>query len=234
MQRFYLSSLGFKEDQLLIEDLRVVHQCFKVLRMKVGDRFRLFDGSMEFEVEVLAISKRSLLARRLFSLENEADPKLEVILYQAIPKKPALFELIVQKATEIGVSEVFPLITERTENRRLAKPDRLDLIAMEAAEQCGRLRVPQMHVPVAFEEAVQDSTYGLMAAVSESDKRLLDFQSDFKNREQVQLFIGPEGGFSSNEVGLARQQGVHCFSLGSRILRTETAAISSLSLMLLG
>jgi len=234
MQRFYLPTLGFKGDVMSIDDSRVVHQCCKVLRMRPGDHFRLFDGAMEFEVEVLEISKKVLLVKKNLLFQNEADPVLEVSLYQAIPKKPALFELIVQKATEIGVSEIFPLVTERTENRRLAKVERLALIAMEAAEQCGRLRVPTIHSPVIFNDAIHDARHAFMAAVSESQKTLQDFRADFEGEGPIQLFIGPEGGFSSGELTLAQSKAIQCFSLGNRILRTETAAMSSLSLMLLG
>ena len=150
-----------------------------------------------------------------------------------LPKKPALFELVIQKATEIGVHEIFPLITERTENRRLSKFERLKLIAIEAAEQCGRLHIPTIRHPVNYEEILPEFSNGFIAYEYEGSTFISDYAETLSSSDEVQLVIGPEGGLSESEIQLAKTHSIKPFTLGKRILRTETAAISSLSLMLL-
>ncbi|MBU1015541.1 16S rRNA (uracil(1498)-N(3))-methyltransferase [Patescibacteria group bacterium] len=233
MHRFYLPSLDFKRDYLEIFDHRIVHQAGKVLRMWTDDFFRLFDGKNEYQVQIAEINKRRILVKKVQELKNKAEPKIKVSLYQAIPKKPALFELVVQKATEIGVSEIFPLVTERTENRRMSKFQRLHLIAMEATEQCGRMKIPVIRHPVNYDEIVGKLRNGFIAYEYEGTRYLADYEKDMKGASEIQIIIGPEGGLSESELALAKESSVKPFSLGPRILRTETAAIAALSLMML-
>ncbi len=216
-------------------DERVVFQAGKVLRMWKGDKFHLFnDKAQEFAVEVLDVNRRQILVNVLEAVENKTEPKLKVSLYQAIPKKPALFELVVQKATEIGVHEIFPLITERTEKRHMTKFERLAVIAMEAAEQCGRLHIPTLHHPVAFEDVAPKLKNAYMAYEYETKTYLPDYSEAIGKSKEIQMIIGPEGGLSQKEVEIAKKAGIKTFTFGARILRTETAAISALSLVLLG
>jgi 16S rRNA (uracil1498-N3)-methyltransferase len=233
MQRFYLPSLPFKNDALTIEENRIVFQAGKVLRMKKGDFFHVFDGEKEFLVQLEGIEKRKLTVKRAEEVKNEAEPAVKLSLYQGIPKKPALFELIVQKATEIGVTEIFPLVTERTEKRRMSKFERLQMIALEATEQCGRMKIPTIRHPVNFEDAVKKLSNGFIAYEYEGTKFLTDYSAELKDASEIQLIIGPEGGLSEKEVSMAKTAKIKPFSLGPRILRTETAAIATLSLLML-
>ena len=234
MQRFYLPSLDFKHDYITIKETRVVNQAGRVLRMKTDSFFQVFDGEKEFLVQIATIDKRKIIAKKIEAIKNHAEPEMKVSLYQAIPKKPALFEMVVQKATEIGVDQIFPLITERTEKRRIPRFDRLSLIAMEAAEQSGRMHIPTIRHPVNYEEIIGKLNNGYIAYEYEGSKTLADYAKDIKGAEELQLIIGPEGGLSETEISLAQRAKVKPFTLGKRILRTETAAISSLSLVLLG
>ncbi len=233
MQRFFLPELLFKNDYLIINDERIAFQVFKVLRMKPGHFFHVFDGENEYLTQIESLTKRKVVTKKVKVIKNEAEPSLKISLYQAIPKKPALFELVIQKATEIGVHQIFPLITERTENRRLSKFERLKLIAIEAAEQSGRLNIPIIRHPVNFEEVVPDFSNGFIAYEYEGSSFMVDYASILSTSKEAQLIIGPEGGLTEAEVSLAKENSIKPFSLGKRILRTETAAISSLSLMLL-
>ncbi len=233
MHRFYLPSLAFKGEYLRIEDNRIVHQVGKVLRMWNDDFFHVFDGKKEFLVQIENINRRKMLDKKVEDVKNKAEPKVKVSLYQAIPKKPALFELVVQKATEIGVSEIFPLVTKRTEKRRMSKFERLQLIAMEATEQCGRMNIPEIRHPVNYDEVVGKLSNGFIAYVYEGSKHLADYEKDMKDAREIQIIIGPEGGLSESELALAKDSNVKPFSLGKRILRTETAAISAMSLIML-
>jgi len=233
MQRFYLPSLVFNKENLVISDPRVVHQVGKVLRMKEGDAFRLFNGQGEIQVTLMTMKKKQLELQKTEEISNNNEPKLKVSLYQAIPKKLALLELVIQKATEIGVHEIYPLITERTENRRPLRLDRLEAIAMEAAEQSERLYVPTIHSPLQFSEALKNMKHGLMAYARDDQKSFGEIMNVAKKMNECQLLIGPEGGFSADEVSAAKAAGVEAFGMGPRILRTETAAIVGLGGMLL-
>lgn len=234
MQRFHLSLLNIKDNLITITDPRITHQTNKVLRMKPDDFFHVFNETKgEFLLQIESIEKKKLVAKQIKQIENRTEPKLKVSLYQAIPKKPATLELIVQKATELGVSEVYPMITERTQKKRLPKFERLQLIAMEATEQCGRLKIPTIHHPVDFEEVLPTLSNPLMAYELEQEKYLEDYGKEIYQNHDLQLIIGPEGGFSEHEVMLAKKNKVSSFSLGPRILRMETAAIVGLGAVLI-
>ena len=113
-------------------------------QVEPGDLFVVFgEYEKDHEVELVTLSKNELVVKKLTVHEVHTEPQLRVTLFQAIPKKPALFELVVQKATELGVSAIVPMVTERTEKRHGVKLERLRLIATEATEQCGRVRVPE-------------------------------------------------------------------------------------------
>ena len=232
MYRFYLESPSIKNKLLTITDHRIVHQASKVLRMWKEDKFHIFDEKgNEYLMEIVDINNRKILANVIEPVKNKTEPKIEVGLYQAIPKKPALFELIVQKATEIGVTAIYPLITKRTERRRLTKFERLHSIAIEATEQSGRLCVPVIHHPVNYDDIVKKLANSYIAYEYEGKKFLSDY--DLSKIKKLQIIIGPEGGFSEKEIELAKKAGAKPFTFGPRILRTETAAIAALSFVLL-
>lgn len=230
MHRFYLESPAIKNKLLTIDDNRIVYQASKVLRMWKEDRFRIFNkNGNEFVVEIIDINNRKILANVIEPVKNKNEPRIKVSLYQAIPKKPALFELVVQKATEIGVAEIYPLITERTEKHRMTKFERLFAIAMEATEQSGRLTIPTIHHPVNYDDVIKKLKNAYIAYEYEDKK----FLSDYDLSKDLEIVIGPEGGFSEKEIERAQKAGAHPFTFGPRILRTETAAISALSLVIL-
>lgn len=233
MQRFYLPSPNISRSLVTITDKRIVYQASRVLRMWKDDEFRIFDeNGIENLVKIIEINQRKILVRVIGPIENLAEPSINVTLYQAIPKKPALFELVIQKATEIGVNEIFPLITERTEKRRLGKFDRMLSIAMEATEQCGRTKVPELRHPINFEDVIGNLSNAYIGYEYEGKKFLSDYKDMYKKKD-IQIIIGPEGGFTHQEIELADKSDAKPFTLGPRILRTETAAISALSLVLL-
>ncbi len=155
-----------------------------------------------------------------------------MVLYQAIPKKQDVFELVLQKATELGVSEIVPLITKRTERPTLGKWDRMRTIMVEATEQSNRTRVPELSQPVDFEKAV-DQPHCYIAYESGKEPPLSKMLPEIRKADTIRLLIGPEGGFDPAEIQLALEKGAKTFGLGSTILRTETAAIAMVSLILL-
>lgn len=228
MHRFFIPTLSVKDKRAVILDYRIIHQLFKVLRMNVSDRFHIFnDKQEEFLVEIFEINKRKLNIDIIKSIKNNSESLIKLSLYQAIPKKPALLEMVIQKAVELGVTDIYPLITERTENRKIAKMDRLNMIAIEAAEQCGRIKIPVIHEPVLLKNIIPDLNNAYLAYVSEENNYLSDYK-DLKKGDSAQIIIGPEGGFVSSEIDLVKKAGTKIFTLGPRILRTETAAIVAL------
>ena len=235
MQRFYLSSPDIQKNVIEIHDPRIIYQASRVLRMRTGSRFSVFDEKgKEILVEILEINRRKIIGNVIELIKRNTEPKIEIHLYQAIPKKTSLFEWVVQKATEIGVSHIYPLITDRTEKHRISKFDRLMAVAIEAVEQSRRLKVPLIHHPVTFNQAIKKNKNAYVAYEYEKKKVLTDYLSNIKKQKKIHLFIGPEGGFDQKEIDFALSNGAKLFTFGPRILRTETAALSALSIILLG
>lgn len=234
MHRFYLPSPDIHKDVVDIRDPRIVFQLTKVLRLRKGERFRIFDETgKEWVVQALEADRKRVVGNLIETVEEQTEPEFDVHLYQAIPKKTALFELVIQKATEIGVNHIYPLITQRTEKQRLSKFDRLMTIATEATEQSHRKKIPFLHHPVTFESAISKIKNAYIAYEYEEQKMLNRYLNEMRKEKTIHLFIGPEGGFDQKEIDFAQKQGARLFTFGPRILRTETAALAALSLILL-
>jgi len=234
MQRFYIPSPDIQKNIIEIREPRIVFQTNKVLRMRTGSKFSIFDEKgKEVVVEALEIDRRKIIGNVMETVERHTESVLDIHLYQAIPKKTALFEMVVQKATEIGVNHIYPLITARTEKKRLSKFERLQMIAIEAAEQSRRTHIPVIHHPVNFSEAVRKNQPAYLAYEYEEKKSLSDYLPVIQKQKKAHFFIGPEGGFDQKEIDLAIRNQANCFTFGPRILRTETAAIAALSIVLL-
>lgn len=234
MQRFYIKLPDIDKKIIEIQEDRIVYQMGKVLRMKTGDKFNFFnDEGREFSSEILTIDRHKIIGNVIEEVESNTESDIEVHIYQAIPKKPALFELVVQKATEIGVTNIYPLITNRTEKHRLSKFDRLVKIAIEAAEQSRRIRIPIIHHPVNFEDIIGKVKNTYIAYEYEGQKTLANYLPEIRLSKIAHILIGPEGGFDQKEIDYALSKKANLFSFGPRILRTETASIAALSIVLL-
>ncbi len=202
----------------------VVNQIKKVLRLKIGEAVLLCDGKLsEAEAVIVEINRDFIRLNVQRVYKNDNEPDKNVILYCAILKKEN-FELVVQKATEVGILEIVSLITARTVKLDI-RQDRLEKIIKEAAEQSGRGIVPILHEPINFEKAV-----------SNTDKNNINFLFDssgagFGNWKleigncAVGVWVGPEGGWHPNELEIAKKSGFKIISLGKTTLRAETAAI---------
>jgi 16S rRNA (uracil1498-N3)-methyltransferase len=234
MHRFYLPTIRLEGNRLHITDPRIVFQATRVLRMKPGSQFSVFDDKGgEFEVAVQSLNPKAIVVEKGAEIHRATEPKLKVVLYQAVPKKQDLFELVLQKATELGVSEIVPLITKRTERQHMGKWDRMKTIIVEATEQSNRTHVPELQQPIEFEKAIGQSNC-CIAYESGKETPLFKILTEIRKADTVRLFIGPEGGFAPEEIEMALKKGAKTFGLGQTILRTETAAITAVSLVLLG
>ncbi len=208
-----------------------------VLRLKRGDRVVFADSrGRDFEVEITALTPRSGAAAVVVERPSPPEPKVELVLYQSLVR-PQRFDLVLEKGTELGVSRFVPLVSGRAQVKAeggAQRAERWRRIVTEAAEQCGRGRVPAVDPPAAFAEAVRAAPgLRLLPWEGERSQSLRSCILSAKPKPAVvSLFIGPEGGFSEAEAALARDAGCVPVSLGPRILRSETAGIVAAALVM--
>lgn len=192
-----------------------------VLKLRVGERVVLCDGrGTEADGTIAAFSKTGVDIDIMERRANANEPGRRVILYCAVIKRE-LFDFVVQKATEAGVAEIVPVTTRRTVKQGL-KRERLVTIMREAAEQSGRGVLPVLHDVMALEEAIADAgrnETNVVADAGGSDIRSV------KPVDRIGVFIGPEGGWESEEVRMMKEHGFPVVSFGKTTLRAETAAL---------
>lgn len=200
----------------------------KVSRYKVGYRLILSNGDgFDYFAEITEIAKDSFVCVCDRIEKNENELTVPLALYMCAIEKT---DVAVQKATEIGATEIHLLISAFT-NAKTQNLDRLHKIALEAAKQCGRAVVPKIIAPVSFEEGVQDAVnrFSKVVFCYENAKEGRIAGEISKDDRSVAIVIGSEGGFSPEEVRFAQGRGAKVVTLGRRILRAETACIVSLA-----
>ena len=206
----------------------------KVLRLGAGDRITVFDTeSTEYEGILTDISSKAITLQVHGTRRLQTEPELELNLFQAILKGNRM-DGVISQATQLGVSEIFPVISERTQVRSTAKIDRWNKIALESTKQCGRATPPLVSEPVDFRNSFGVRKQSEMKIILyENQGELLGDYIDSlqKPASSINVFIGPEGGFSKEEVTLAKENGYIALGLGKRILRAETASVVSLALL---
>lgn len=200
-----------------------------VMRFRKGDECIVMDGQgtkANGIIEDLHGKGATILLKDRVTCEA---PKRRVRLYCALSKKPATFELILQKATELGVTDLIPLVTQRCQVRELRKIDRLQVIIKEACEQCERCFIPRFHEVLNLSDLLTHKPKGILLAGDAwiYDKKLKDIP--LPPSEDVNLIIGPEGGLTDEELTSIRTAGGTLFLLGSTVLRMETAAIAAIA-----
>lgn len=208
------------------------HYLSSVLRCRPHDTLIATDSSgIAYSAKISAITKKLAVLNIITPCHQDNESPLDIILLQGLLKGEKM-DLVIQKSTELGVTEIVPVIAERSQLRETRKLQRWQKIAEEASRQCGRNRIPLIHEPAPFETAV--ITHGLRTGIIcwERHGSPLSSVIDLCRREDtVVLCIGPEGGFSEHEVRSAEEQGFTAASLGKRILRAETAAISAIAIV---
>ncbi len=216
----FIGDFDLSKKELQITNPENIKQIKGVLRLEVGDKIILGDGKgQEGEATIVSISS-NLISASLDNMKKVDDVLTYVSTYLAILKKEN-FELAVQKMVEAGVSNIIPIITERTVKTGL-NTERLLKIIREASEQSGRSIVPTLSPILDFKDALQDK-------LGSEEKIIFDLNtlsySPEKKIKNSNIFIGPEGGFTEKEIELAKESGYIVASLGSLTLRGETAAI---------
>jgi 16S rRNA (uracil1498-N3)-methyltransferase len=228
----FIGKFDFTDDFFGIADKEIFNQIKNVLRLGVGDKIILGDGR-ENEVTALIdkLDKNIILVKVLERTKNENESENRVTLYCSVLKKEN-FEFVVEKATEIGVAAVVPLITKRTVKFSL-KRNRLEKIIREAAEQAGRGIVPVIGEPKEFQKAILQATGNDLNVLF--DPRGNDFHDIFKPRgesQRIGIMIGPEGGWDESEIIFAKENGFKIVNIGKLVFRAETAAIIASHLIL--
>lgn len=231
MHRFFLKTRIDNPQNISITDKEIINKIKKVLRQKIGDTFFLFDiDGQEFQVIIESINANQIKCK--YVSKEIIDRELEIVinLYMALLKKDK-FEWICQKAAEIGVKKIIPMVTENCVVTELSKNklDRYKKILAEATMQCGGQVVPELAGLINFEQAVKkldSASLNIIPYEQEQENQLINVLKLNKSKS-VNVFIGPEGGFSQFEIDLAKQNKLIPTTLGKRILRAETAAIVS-------
>lgn len=240
MNRFFVARDSLREGRVEFTEEQA-HQISRVLRLHVGDELAVLDnGGWIYDVELTVALPSSALGvvRRRHLAPGE--PRTKLTLYPALLKSDKL-EFVLQKCTELGVSAFVPVLTDRCNVGGSASEDKLgrwERIIAESAEQCERGRLPQLF-PIAFFSAACDQARGLSFIACERGQRpslRTEFATRVDGRGQrpfaMNLFVGPEGGYTDAELEGAVARGIIPIGLGPRILRAETASIVGATLLL--
>lgn len=242
MQRFFVEPHQIDEEahQIHITGSDVNH-ISNVLRMKTGEELWISDGSKyEYRCTIESFEPDEVLLHIVYSQEPEYELPCRIYLFQGLPKADKM-ELIIQKAVELGAYEIIPVETKRCvvklDGRKSAKKTaRWQQIAESAAKQSKRMLIPNVHEVLTFREALKYAEsmdvrlvpYELARGMQETKEILAGIEPG----QSVGIFIGPEGGFEEKEIEAAIEGGVKPITLGRRILRTETAGLAILSVLM--
>lgn len=239
MSRFFVKEADVHSDFIDITGEDVSH-IRKVLRLRCGDQITVCDGKgNDYLVNIEQIENDQVCTRIISSKKTETEPPIEVTLFQGIPKSDKM-DWIIQKCVELGIHKIVPVHTERTIVKIESKKDaenkvgRWQRISSEAAKQCNRGIIPKVEYPVCFEEALKmagESDLSIMPYEKENSQGLRSCLT-VQDIKKIAFFIGPEGGFSEKEVEKATLNGTSTVTLGPRILRTETAGITALTIIM--
>lgn len=242
MQRFFVEpcQIDEKAHQIHITGNDVKH-IVNVLRMKPGEELWISDGEKkEYHCVIETADSQEVVLKILYAQEPDYELPCRIYLFQGLPKADKM-ELIIQKAVELGAYEIIPVETKRCvvrlDGKKAAKKtERWQQIAESAAKQSKRMLVPSVHSVMSYREAlayareldVQLIPYELAEGMAETKEIL----GRIRPGQSVGIFIGPEGGFEEDEVAAAVSAGASPITLGKRILRTETAGLAILSVLM--
>jgi len=227
-KRFYIDKENLLSGKLLTGE--EFHHAINVLRIKQQDTICLFcNDDNDYIADVSLITNHGLSYNIIKKTKNGCNPTINITLIQALAKSDKL-ELISQKATELGVSTIIPFYSRYTDVKpTTTKTDRLNKIVLSACKQCGRSKIPTIS-PITKLSNINFDSYDLVLFANETEKSLrLNKSIKNKSIQNIAIIIGPEGGFSEDEIQFLNKPNIKSVSLGKRILRTETAGLYILS-----
>ncbi|MDD5421995.1 MAG: 16S rRNA (uracil(1498)-N(3))-methyltransferase [Candidatus Omnitrophota bacterium] len=237
MSRFYIPKESVKGKEICVSG-KEAHHILDVMRLKEADRVVVFDGTGREYSGVIKEAARNRLSIGILETREILSKTAGVItLIQSIPKKEKM-DYIVEKATELGVSRIMPVLTGRTipkwgESKKGVHVERWRKIAKEASKQCGRADIPAIGDITEFQDCLKDAgghSLSLIAALDDDSMKLKDVLHSF-NGDKISIAIGPEGDFTADEIRAARESGFKLISLGQRVLKSDTAGLSVLAVL---
>lgn len=240
MQHFFVTPSQVKGDLIFIEGSDVNHMK-NVLRMHPGEEVTISDGNnCQYLCEIKGYEDEEAILHILEETTTDTELPSKIYLFQGLPKQDKM-ELIVQKCVELGVYQVVPVATKRCvvkldDKKAKKKTERWQQIAESAAKQAGRGYIPEVHEVMSFKEALKYAASLDVVLIpyelAEGMKETKEIISQIQPGQSVGIFIGPEGGFEREEVEMAIENGARSITLGKRILRTETAGLTTLSVLM--
>ena len=241
MYHFFVrpEQIGEKEIRITGPDVNHIRN---VLRMRVGEEVRICTGEddRDFRCSISGFSDEEVLAKIMWVEHGEAELPSRIILFQGLPKSDKM-ELIIQKAVELGAFEIVPVSMKRSVvkldgGKAAARVKRWNAISESAAKQSKRMIIPEVHGIVSFAEAVRmagELDHILVPYELAGDmKKTREIMNSLRPEESIGVFIGPEGGFEESEIQELLKDGGETITLGKRILRTETAGMTVLSILM--
>lgn len=240
MHRFYVSDVSEADKSVHIYGEDVNH-IKNVLRLRAGDEITVGDGSgRDYTCNISEITEDCVVADICDITDNAAELRIDLYLFQGLPKADKM-EFIIEKAVELGAKAIIPVMMERTvvkldDKKKPRKLERYNLIAESASKQSRRGIIPEVKNFVNMKEAIEIASKLDMIIVPYESAKGMDYSLEvFKEaadkKKSVGIFIGPEGGFADKEIEALKAAGARIVSLGHRILRTETAGLTTLSIM---
>ena len=240
MHRCFIQPGNIVGDRIKL-DRKESYHLKTVLRIRIGDELIGFDGSgHEYQLVITALEKEYAEARMLSTYISPVESPVRIILAQALVKGEKM-DFILQKAVELGVAAVVPLISQHVAfnlavNKYAAKQERWQAIVLEACKQSGRTIIPQVYPIISWTEYLtrlsEEKSLNLLCYEKSAPPIKTVLRSSVaEGCSCFQVMIGPEGGWAETEIASAEHYGVHFVSLGPRILRTETAGLAALSIL---
>ncbi|MDF2568379.1 MAG: hypothetical protein K0R90_1835 [Oscillospiraceae bacterium] len=233
MPRFFVENIAEKKATITGEDAKHI---VKSLRMTTGEKLVICDNKgYDYECVIDKLGdavELSILSRE----KNQSEPNANVVLFQAMPKSDKM-DFIIQKAVELGVNQIVPVLTSRCVSRpdkksMSKKTERYQKIAVEAAKQCGRGKIPVVDNIIDYTECLSKmQKFEKSMLFYELGGRRID-EIITQDMKDIAILVGSEGGFEQSEVELAVQKNIAVATLGKRILRCETAPLCSLSIIM--
>ena len=240
MQHFFVTPDQVQEDKIYIDGSDVNH-IKNVLRMRIGEEVTVNDGNNQsYLCEIRAFEDEQVVLDIIESKTTDSELPSKIYLFQGLPKQDKM-ELIVQKAVELGAYQVIPVATKRAvvkldEKKAAKKVVRWQQIAESAAKQAGRGYIPEVHEVMNYREALEYAksldVVLIPYELAEGMRETKEILASIKKGDSIGVFIGPEGGFEREEVEKAIEMGAKVITLGKRILRTETAGLTTLSVLM--
>ncbi|MDC0542093.1 16S rRNA (uracil(1498)-N(3))-methyltransferase [Methylophilaceae bacterium] len=235
MHRFYHSN-SLDLNQIISLDEFASHHALRVMRVKVDDFLILFNGDgFEYRGRVSDINKKTINVEILSKEKNNNESTININLFQSISSNEKM-DMVIQKATELGVSSIQPIFTSRSTIKLSLERAKKRLIhwrqvSISACEQSGRSKIPTIKSPIGFDQVSEGITTNSLNLLLHPDN--LEESSNLPNEYSgdINIFIGPEGGFNQDEVLLLKKQNCTNIQLGKRILRTETAPLAIIAIL---